>query len=124
MAGGEISAIYIGAIMSEAPTPNPPIMRAATRNQNEGASAEAIAEMAYKTAARKSTRRRPNASLRGPATIMASVAVRVNELTAHPSCKLVNSNCCSMKPTTPDMTDASKPIRKPPRATIRAVRVM
>ena len=124
MAGGEISAIYIGAMMSEAPTPNPPIMRATTRNKKEGARAEATADTAYSTAARKSTRRRPKASLSGPATIMASVAVSVNELTAHPISSLVKVNCLSMKPTTPDMTEASKPMRKPPRATIRAVRVI
>ena len=49
--GGEISAIYIGAIMSDAPTPNPPIMRAMTSKIKLGARAEPMAETAYKTAA-------------------------------------------------------------------------
>ena len=52
---------------------------------------------------------------------MASVAVKVSEATDQPSWILVRENSVSMNPTTPEMTDASKPIRKPPRATMTAI---
>lgn len=51
MCAGEISAMYIGATMSEAPTPSPPIIRAATSAWKLGARADAMAEIAYRTAA-------------------------------------------------------------------------
>jgi hypothetical protein len=66
--------------------------------------------------------RRPNRSLSGPETIIPSVAVSVNELTAQPSWIVERPNSSSMNRTTPEMTEASKPMRKPPSATINAVR--
>ena len=90
--GGEISAIYMGAIMSEVPTPKPPIILAITRKINDGARADAIAETAYKIAAKESNRFLPYLSLKGPVIIIAKVAVSVRELTAHP-----NSNLLKLK---------------------------
>ena len=110
-------------MMSEAPTPSPPIIRAATRNPNEGARADAMAEIAYRVAARNRILRRPNRSLRGPETSIASVAVSVREETENPSWAFVSANSVSMNPTTPEITEASNPIRKPPSATISAVRM-
>jgi hypothetical protein len=52
---------------------------------------------------------------------MASVAVRVRQLTAQPNWSFVSSNSTSINPTTPEITEASNPIRKPPRATINAI---
>ncbi len=120
ISAGAISAMYIGAMISAAPTPRPPTMRAMTRVMKFGASADAIADTANSTAAIFSTGRRPMRSLNGPATIIASVAVSVSEATDHPSSILVRLNSISIKPTTPEITDASKPIRKPPSATIMA----
>ncbi len=71
-----------GAIISDAPTPKPPIMRANTSVTKSGASADPRAEMAYKTAAQRRITRLPNELLSGPASIIASVEVRVSELTA------------------------------------------
>jgi len=53
---------------------------------------------------------------------MPSVAVSVRQLTAHPSWSVLSENSGSMKPTTPEITEASNPIRKPPKATIKAIR--
>jgi hypothetical protein len=115
--GGAISAMYIGAIMSAAPTPSPPNIRATTSHRKLGASAEAIADIANRMAAILSTGRRPMRSLRGPDNIIASVAVSANDDTDQPTWILVSENSTSMKPTTPEITDASKPIRNPPSAT-------
>ena len=119
--GGAISAMYMGAMISAAPTPKPPSMRAATRTAKLGATAQTSAEIVNRTAAILSTGRRPSRSLSGPETIMASVAVRVSDATDQPSSILDRLNSGSMNPTTPEMTDASKPIRNPPSATISAV---
>jgi len=71
-----------------------------------------------------STVRRPKRSLSGPDTIIAKVAVSVSEATAQPSSMLLSLNSGSMKVTTPEITEASKPIRKPPSATISATRMV
>ncbi len=118
---GAISAMYMGAMSNAAPTPKPPIMRATTSARNDGASAEATAETTNRSAAPISTNLRPKRSLKGPANIIASVAVRVSEATDQPSSILVKSNSASINFTTPEMTEASKPMRKPPRATIMAI---
>ena len=113
--------MYIGAKINEAPTPNPPTIRATTKNQKLVANAEPTAEMAYKMAAYLKTVLLPIRSLRGPAVIMAKVAVRVNDATDQPNSSLVKSNSGSINRTTPDMTEASNPIKSPPSATIRAI---
>ena len=41
----------------------------------------------------------------------------------NPSWAFVSANSVSMNPTTPEITEASNPIRKPPSATISAVRM-
>ena len=82
--------------------------------------AEAIADKANSTAAILRTGRRPIRSLSGPATIIAKVAVSASDDTDHPSSILVSSNSTSINPTTPEITDASNPIRNPPSATMRA----
>jgi len=64
---------------------------------------------------------RPHLSLKGPASSIANVAVRVNELTAHPNSIFDKLNSGSINLTTPDITDASNPIRKPPSATISEI---
>ena len=76
--------------------------------------------MAKRTAAILRTGLRPMRSLSGPAIIIANVAVNVSDATDQPSSIFVRLNSGSMKVTTPDMTEASKPIRKPPSATISA----
>ena len=86
--------------------------------------ADKIAESAYNIAAIDKTRFLPNRSLKGPAIIIASVAVRVKELTAQPNSNFVRSNSGSMNLTTPEITDASNPIKKPPRATINEIRTI
>jgi len=121
ISGGAISAIYMGASINDAPTPNPPIILAITNEIKLGAKAEATADIAYKIAAYRKTVRLPILSLNGPATIMANVAVRVSEATDHPNSSLLKPNSGSMNLTTPEITDASKPINSPPRATIRAI---
>lgn len=124
MSGGDISAMYIGARIKDAPTPNPPIIRAITRVKNVGAKAEASAEMAYRIAATRNTDLLPNRSLSGPDIIIAKVAVSVKEATDHPSSSFVSPNSGSMNLTTPEMTEASKPMSKPPKATIMAIIAM
>ena len=121
IAGGAISAMYIGANIKEAPTPNPPIILAITKVKNVGAKAEAKADMAYKIAAYRNTVLLPIASLSGPANIIARVAVSVSEATDQPNSNLVSPNSGSMNFTTPEITEASKPMSKPPRATIMAI---
>ena len=51
MAGGDSSAMYMGATIRDAPTPSPPIMRAMTSISKLGARAEETAETAYRMAA-------------------------------------------------------------------------
>ncbi len=99
-------------------------MRAITSVTNPGATAEAIADTANSKAAIFRTGRRPMRSLSGPENIMPSVAVSASEETDQPTSIGVRANSPWMNPTTPDITEASKPIRKPPSATISAVRVM
>ena len=99
-------------------------MRAITSDTNPGASAEAIADAANSNAAIFRTGRRPMRSLSGPESIMPRVAVSASEDTDQPTWIGVSANSTSMNPTTPEMTEASKPMRKPPRATISAVVVM
>ena len=118
---GASSAMYIGAMMSAAPTPRPPTSRATTSVRKSGATAEAMADSANSTAAIFSTGSRPIRSLSGPDTIIASVAVSVSEATAQPSWIFESCSSVSMKGTTPEMTETSNPIRKPPSATISAV---
>ena len=122
--GGETSAMYMGAIMRAAPTPIPPIIRAITSTRKVGARAEATAETANNTAAYLSTSRRPILSLKGPATIIAKVAVSVRELTDQPNSILVKSNSGAINFTTPEITEASNPIKNPPKATIRAIKTV
>ncbi len=119
----DISAIYIGAIISAAPTPKPPIIRATTNAVNELANAEAIAETANNNAVILSTGMRPSLSLKGPATIIPKDAVSAIEATAQPNSILLNKNSGSINFTTPEITEASKPIKKPPSATRRALNV-
>jgi hypothetical protein len=119
--GGAISAMYIGAIISAAPTPSPPSMRARTSHVKLGATAERIAETANNSAAILNTGRRPMRSLRGPDNIIANVAVSDSDDTDHPSWIFVSENSTSIKPTTPEITDASKPMRNPPSATNSAI---
>ncbi len=82
--------------------------------------ADAMADSVNKMAATFRTGRRPKRSLMGPAIIIARVAVSVNEATAQPTWILLRSNSGPINPTTPEITEASKPIRKPPNATISA----
>ncbi|MBA7533626.1 hypothetical protein ES705_25867 [subsurface metagenome] len=120
--GGAISAIYIGAIIREAPTPNPPIIRAMTRLTKLGATAENTADMKYNNDAYFNTFFLPTLSDIGPERIIARVADKVRQLTAQPNCIFVNSNCGPINSTTPDITDASNPIKNPPRATIKTIK--
>ncbi len=113
----------MGAIISEIPTPTPPSIRARTKNQNSVAEAEVIAEIAYNIAAYVSIFFLPIRSLIGPATNIVIVATKVRQATAQPSCIFVNSKYGSINLTTPEITEASKPIKKPPRATIKAIRI-
>ena len=69
----------------------------------------------------RSTGRRPNRSLNGPAHSIAIVAVSVREATAQPSSILLSPKRGSMKVTTPEITDASNPMRKPPKPTQSAI---
>ena len=85
-----------------------------------GAIAVSTAETANIAAAIRSIGRRPKRSESGPDTIIANVAVNASEDTDQPSWSFVSSNSVSIKPTTPEITDASKPIRKPPSATDNA----
>ena len=112
--------MYIGAMISAAPTPSPPTILAITNNRKFGAAADATADKPNNTAAIFSTGRRPIRSLSGPASIIASVAVSARDDTDQPTWILVSSNSTSIKPTTPEITDASNPIKNPPSATISA----
>ena len=116
--------MYIGATISAAPTPNPPSIRATTREMKFGATAEANAETANNAAAILRTGLRPSRSLSGPETIIATVAVRVSDATAQPSSIRVRLNSGPINDTTPEMTDASNPMRKPPSATMSATVTM
>ena len=120
--GGAISAKYMGPTINEAPTPKPPIIRAITKLTKSTASAEATAEMAYNTAAASKIARRPSRSLKGPAVSIPKVAVSVKEPTAQPKPRSLNPNSGRINRTTPETTEASKPIKKPPKATLRPTR--
>ncbi|MGK0373182.1 MAG: hypothetical protein ACJAW1_003454 [Glaciecola sp.] len=52
---------------------------------------------------------------------MAKVAVKDKEATAQPNSNLLKANSGSMNLTTPEMTEASKPIRNPPKAAIKLI---
>ena len=56
---GAISAMYSGAAMVDAPTPNPPRKRAIMKIETSGASADAKAEIKYKTPMPIKVLRRP-----------------------------------------------------------------
>jgi hypothetical protein len=83
-----------------------------------GAKADAMADKKNRAAAHLSTGFLPNLSLKGPAVTIANVAVSDKDATAHPNSILDKLNSGSINLTTPDITDASKPIRKPPKATM------
>jgi hypothetical protein len=116
--GGAISAMYMGAIIKDAPTPSPPSILAKTRLVNPGANAEHNAESRYRIAATRNILLLPYLSLKGPASNIASVAVSVRQLTDHPNCIFDKLNSVSMNFTTPEITEASNPIKNPPKATI------
>jgi hypothetical protein len=120
-AAGAISAMYIGAATNTAPTPSPLSRRARINAGKLGAAAATAADTANTIAAARKTVRRPKRSASGPATTIASVAVSVCDVTAHPISKLESANFDSMKITAPVNSDPSKPTRKPESATISIV---
>ena len=77
--------------------------------------------MKNKREAIMSTFLRPILSETGPASIMASVDVNVRQATAKPCCASVSSNCMETNLMTPEITEASNPIKKPPIATMNAI---
>tara|TARA_B110000046_G_scaffold135098_1_gene141373 strand:- start:1961 stop:2245 length:285 start_codon:yes stop_codon:yes gene_type:complete len=67
---------------------------------------------------------RPKRSLSGPAKSIARAALSVRQEVDHPSSKSDILNSGPTKTFTPEITEASKPIRSPPNATIRAIVMM
>ena len=120
-AEGEISAMYIGAVISTAPTPNPLSSRATISVAKFSDSAASSAETANTQVARRSTVRRPKRSASGPEMKMDTVDATAIDVTAQPSSKEFKANSASMKPTAPVNSEPSKPMRKPLSATIRIV---
>ena len=85
LAAGAISAMYMGAMIREIPTPIPANIRANTKIKKLGATADKIAEKAYNKAEYFKTIIRPYLSLMGPANIIATVAAKDKEATAQPN---------------------------------------
>jgi len=112
----------MGANIKEAPTPNPPSILKIRNNEKFGARADPIAEIVKIMAQAFNIIRLPNRSLNGPDTNIAKAAITVNELTENPSSISVRLKSICMNLLTPEMTEASNPIKKPPSATISAIR--
>ena len=122
-AGGEISAMYIGAVMNTAPTPKPLSSRATISVAKFSESAASSADTANTHVASRSTVRRPKRSASGPEMKMDTVEATAIDVTAQPSSNSFNANSVSMKPTAPVNSEPSKPMRKPLSATIRMVQI-
>src|SRR5450755_4480760 len=109
-----------------APTPRPPQIRAATNTAKRVESAAVKEEARNNTAVSKSTLLRPKRSLKNPAAKLPAIAPQPRQLTAQPSLRLPPEPCrpkySRMKGTAPEMTVASNPTRKPPSATVAAMR--
>src|SRR5579863_2655694 len=120
--------MYTGAVRIAAPTPRPPQMRAATNSAKRVENAAAKEEARNNTAVSSSTLLRPKRSLRGPAARLPAIAPQPRQLTAQPSLRLPaepwRPKYSRMKGTAPDMTVASNPTRKPPSATVAAMRTI
>src|SRR5690349_7269104 len=84
-ADGEISAIYIGAVMSTAPTPKPLSSRATISVAKFSDNAASSEETMKTQVATRSIVRRPNRSASGPDTKMATVAATAIDVTAQPT---------------------------------------
>src|SRR5687767_11605984 len=87
-AEGEISAMYMGAVMSTAPTPKPPSRRATINVAKFSDNAASSADAANMQVASRNTVRRPNWSARGPETKIEIVDATAIDVTAHPSSKV------------------------------------
>ena len=83
--GGAISAIYIGARISDAPTPMPPSILKNKKAKKSLANADPIALTAKTRAQYFNINLLPNRSLSGPENIIANAATMVSELTEKPS---------------------------------------
>src|SRR5882672_492444 len=120
--------MYTGAVRIAAPTPRPPQIRAATNTQKRVDDA-AVKEDARNSAAVSSrTLLRPNRSLKPPAARFPAIAPQPRQLTAQPSLRLPaeppRPKYSRTKGTAPEMTVASNPTRKPPSATVEAMRTV
>src|SRR6187399_1912448 len=106
-ADGEISAMYMGAVMNTAPTPKP-LRSLATINvakfSDNAASVDATMNMQV---ARRNIVRRPKRSASGPVTKMATLAAIAIEVTAQPTSNALSAKCAWMNPTAPVNSDPS-----------------
>ena len=90
---GEISAIYTGQIIEDAPMPRPPMKRAARNSSNVRGTADSNPERAYRNAHRNKVRRRPRRSLNSPANIAPGMQPRIALAPAIPSCVGLRCMC-------------------------------
>src|SRR6185437_6411356 len=120
--------MYIGAVRIAAPTASPPRMRARMNVTYECANAARSEEPRKSIAVSSSTDRRPYRSLSTPVQRLPAIAPQPRLLTAHPSARLPEAppspKYSRMNGTTPEITVASKPSRKPPRAATSAMRML
>ena len=84
--------------------------------------ADNTAEIAYKKATKINIFFRPMRSLNRPENNIANMAANEGELTTHPDCISVKLNSGPAKDMTPEMIPASKPKRKPPKDTTKAIK--
>src|SRR5512133_745021 len=106
------------------PTATPAMIRELTKTVKSVATADITADPPNKRPVKMSTFLRPNRSPRNPATALPAKAPHPRQLTAQPSFRSpevpVRLKYDLIKGTTPEITVASKPSRKPPIATVRA----
>src|SRR5580658_3022238 len=120
--------MYTGAVRIAAPTPRPPHSRATTNSAKRVENAAAKEDARNNTAVSSSTLLRPKRSLKDPAAKLPAIAPQPRQLTAQPSLRLPaepwRPKYSRMKGTAPEMTVASNPTRKPPSATVAAMRTI
>src|ERR1700682_320922 len=120
--------MYTGAVRMAAPTARPPQIRAATHTAKRVDNAAVREDARNNTAVSSSTLLRPKRSLNLPAARFPAIAPQPRQLTAQPSLRLPaeppRPKESRTKGTAPEMTVASNPTKKPPSATVEAMRTI
>jgi len=99
--------MYSGQTIEAMPTPTPPIQRKKINDVVDHASPQPAEHARSKTEATTSTFLRPNRSLLVPASKQPNMAPTIAELTNHPSIRVDNWKCWTIRSLAPEMTNKS-----------------